>query len=168
MLVPSEEIEAKVREMGARITKDYGGERLLLVGILRGAVVFMSDLMRHLELQCEIDFMEVSSYGAETTSSGVVRILKDMQESVTGRHVLIVEDIIDTGLTLSYLRRSLLARKPVSLEICALLSKPSRRQVDLDVKYVGFEVPDVFVVGYGIDYAGAYRNLPDIRALAPE
>jgi hypoxanthine phosphoribosyltransferase len=168
VLVPSEEIGEKVREMGARITEDYRGEKLLLVGILRGAVVFLSDLMRHLELQCEIDFMEVSSYGAETTSSGVVRILKDMQESVTDRHVLVVEDIIDTGLTLSYLRRSLLARRPVSLEICALLSKPSRRQVDLDVKYVGFEVPDVFVVGYGIDYAGAYRNLPDIRALAPE
>jgi hypoxanthine phosphoribosyltransferase len=168
VLVPSEEIGEKVREMGVRITEDYRGEKLLLVGILRGAVVFLSDLMRHLELQCEIDFMEVSSYGTETASSGVVRILKDMQESVTGRHVLIVEDIIDTGLTLSYLRRFLLARKPISLEICALLSKPSRRQVDLDVKYVGFEVPDVFVVGYGIDYAGAYRNLPDIRALAPE
>ena len=168
VLVPSKEIGEKVREMGARITGDYRGETLLLVGILRGAVVFLSDLMRHLELQCEIDFMEVSSYGAETTSSGVVRILKDMQESVTGRRILIVEDIIDTGLTLSYLRRSLLARRPLSLEICALLSKPSRRQVDLDVKYVGFEVPDLFVVGYGIDYAGAYRNLPDIRALAPE
>ena len=168
VLVPSEEIGEKVREMAVRITEDYRGEKLLLVGILRGAVVFLSDLMRHLELQCEIDFMEVSSYGTETTSSGVVRILKDMQESVTGRHVLIVEDIIDTGLTLSYLRRSLLARKPISLEICALLSKPSRRQVDLDVKYVGFEVPDVFVVGYGIDFAGAYRNLPDIRALPPE
>ena len=114
VLVPSEEIGEKVREMGARITEDYRGEKLLLVGILRGAVVFLSDLMRHLELQCEIDFMEVSSYGAETTSSGVVRILKDMQESVTGRHVLVVEDIIDTGLTLSYLRRSLLARRPVS------------------------------------------------------
>ena len=168
ILVPSAEMKEKVREMGVRITEDYRGETLLLVGILRGAVVFLSDLMRHLELQCEIDFMEVSSYGAETTSSGVVRILKDLEEDITDRHVLIVEDIIDTGLTLTYLRRSLLARKPVSLEICALLSKPSRRQVDLDVKYVGFEVPDVFVVGYGIDFAGAYRNLPDIRALAPE
>jgi hypoxanthine phosphoribosyltransferase len=168
VLVASEEIQEKVREMGARITEDYRGEKLLLVGILRGAVVFLSDLMRNLELQCEIDFMEVSSYGTETTSSGVVRILKDMEENVTGRHVLIIEDIIDTGLTLAYLRRSLLARKPISLEICALLSKPSRRQVDLDVRYVGFEVPDVFVVGYGIDFAGAYRNLPDIHALAPE
>jgi hypoxanthine phosphoribosyltransferase len=168
VLVSSEEIQEKVREMGERITGDYRREKLLLVGILRGAVVFLSDLMRHLELSCEIDFMEVSSYGADTTSSGVVRILKDLQEGITGRHVLIVEDIIDTGLTLSYLRRSLLARKPASLEICALLSKPSRRQIDLDVKYVGFEVPDVFVVGYGIDFAGAYRNLPDIHALDSE
>ena len=168
VLVSSEDIKEKVREIGERITEDYQGEDLLLVGILRGAVVFLSDLMRHLELSCEIDFMEVSSYGAETTTSGVVRILKDLEEDITGRHVLIVEDIIDTGLTLSYLRRSLLARKPASLEICALLSKPSRRQIDLDVKYVGFEVPDEFVVGYGIDFAGAYRNLPDICILKPE
>ena len=168
ILVSSEEIQEKVREMGERITEDYRGKTLLLVGILRGAVVFLSDLMRHLELPCEIDFMEVSSYGAGTTSSGVVRILKDLEEDITERHVLIVEDIVDTGLTLSYLRRSLLARKPASLEICTLLSKPSRRQLDLDVKYVGFEVPDVFVVGYGIDFAGAYRNLPDIHALDSE
>ena len=168
VLVGSEEIREKVREMGARITEDYEGERLLLVGILRGAVVVLSDLMRCVELPCDIDFMDLSSYGSGTSSSGVVRILKDLEEDVSGRHVLIVEDIIDTGLTLSYLRRSLLARKPASLEICTLLTKPSRRQVELDVKYVGFEVPDVFVVGYGIDYAGSYRNLPDIRALDPE
>ena len=165
VLVTSGEIQEKVRGLGERITGDYRDEKLLLVGILRGAVVFLSDLMRHLELECEIDFMEVSSYGSGTSSSGVVRILKDLQENITGKHVLIVEDIVDTGLTLSYLRRSLLARKPASLEVCALLSKPSRRQVDLPVKYLGFEVPDVFVIGYGIDYAGAYRNLPDIRAL---
>jgi hypoxanthine phosphoribosyltransferase len=168
VLVTSEKIEEKVRDLGERISGDYRGEGLLLLGILRGAVVFLSDLMRCLELQCEIDFMEVSSYGAGTTSSGVVRILKDLREDITGRHVLIVEDIIDTGLTLSYLRRTLLARRPASLEICALLSKPSRRQVDLEVKYLGFEVPDEFVVGYGIDYAGGYRNLPDIRALQSE
>jgi hypoxanthine phosphoribosyltransferase len=168
VLVSSKEIQEKVREMGERITEDYRREKLLLVGILRGAVIFLSDLMRHLELPCEIDFMEVSSYGADTTSSGVVRILKDLQEGITDRHVLIVEDIVDTGLTLSYIRHSLLARKPASLEICTLLSKPSRKQVDLAVKYVGFEVPDVFVVGYGIDFAGAYRNLPDIRALKSE
>jgi hypoxanthine phosphoribosyltransferase len=168
VLVSLEDIQEKVREMGRHITEDYRGQKLLLVGVLRGAVVFLSDLMRHLRLPCEIDFIEVSSYGTDTTSSGVVRILKDLEENITGRHVLIVEDIIDTGLTLSYLRRSLLARKPASLEICALLSKPSRREVDLDVKYVGFEVPDVFVVGYGIDFAGAYRNLPDIHALKSE
>ncbi len=168
VLVASEKIGERVRELGERVTEDYRGEELLLVGILRGAVVFLSDLMRYLELPCEIDFMEVSSYGAGTTSSGVVRILKDLEEDITDRHVLIVEDIIDTGLTLSYIRRSLLARGPASLEICALLSKPSRRRVELDVKYLGFEVPDEFVVGYGLDYAGAYRNLPEICVLKPE
>ena len=168
VLIPLAEIGEKVREIGARISEDYRGEKPLLVGILRGAVVVMSDLMRRIELPCEIDFMEVSSYDTGTTSSGVVRILKDLQEDITGRHVLIVEDIVDTGLTLSYLRRSLLARKPASLEICSLLSKPSRRRVELEVRYVGFEVPDEFVVGYGIDYAGAYRNLPDIYAIVPE
>jgi hypoxanthine phosphoribosyltransferase len=165
MLVTSEEIQDKVRELGERITEDYQGEDLLLVGILRGAVVFLSDLMRHLELTCEIDFMDISSYGSGTSSSGVVRILKDLEEDITDRHVLIVEDIIDTGLTLSYLMRILGARQPASLEICTLLSKPSRRQANIDVKYLGFEVPDEFVVGYGIDFAGRYRNLRDIRAL---
>jgi hypoxanthine phosphoribosyltransferase len=168
VLISSEEIEEKVREIGARITEDYRGEKLLLVGILRGAVVIMSDLMRNIDLPCELDFMDISSYGSGTSSSGVVRILKDLEEDITGRHVLIVEDIIDTGLTLSYLMRSLLARRPASLEICALLSKPSRRRAELDVKYLGFEVPDEFVVGYGLDYAGAYRNLPDICILKPE
>jgi hypoxanthine phosphoribosyltransferase len=168
VLITSEEIEDKVREIGARISEDYEGENLLLVGILRGAVVVLADLVRCIELPCELDFMDISSYGTGTSSSGVVRILKDLEEDITGRHVLIVEDIIDTGLTLSYLRRSLLARKPASLEMFSLLSKPSRRQVDLEVRYVGFEVPDVFVVGYGIDYAGAYRNLPNIHALRPQ
>jgi hypoxanthine phosphoribosyltransferase len=168
VLITSQEIEDKVREIGARITEDYNGEKLLLIGILRGAVVIMSDLMRNIDLQCELDFMDISSYGTGTSSSGVVRILKDLEEDITDRHVLIVEDIIDTGLTLSYLMRSLQARKPASLEICALLSKPSRRRADLDVRYLGFEVPDEFVVGYGLDYAGAYRNLPDICVLKPE
>ena len=168
VLITSEEIEDKVREIGARITEDYKGEKPLLIGILRGAVVIMSDLMRNIDLQCELDFMDISSYGTGTSSSGVVRILKDLEEDITDRHVLIVEDIIDTGLTLSYLLRSLQARKPASLEICALLSKPSRRRADLDVRYLGFEVPDEFVVGYGLDYAGAYRNLPDICVLKPE
>ena len=168
VLISSAEIEDKVRELGARITEDYRGEKPLLVGILRGAVVVMSDLMRYIDLQCELDFMDISSYGTGASSSGVVRILKDLEEDITDRHVLIVEDIIDTGLTLSYLMRSLQARKPASLEICALLSKPSRRRADLDVRYLGFEVPDEFVVGYGLDYAGAYRNLPDICVLKPE
>jgi hypoxanthine phosphoribosyltransferase len=168
VLITSQEIEDKVREIGARITEDYKGEKPLLIGILRGAVVIMSDLMRNIDLQCELDFMDISSYGTGTSSSGVVRILKDLEEDITDRHVLIVEDIIDTGLTLSYLMRSLQARKPASLEICALLSKPSRRRADLDVRYLGFEIPDEFVVGYGLDYAGAYRNLPDICVLKPE
>jgi hypoxanthine phosphoribosyltransferase len=168
VLIPSSEIQEKVREMGELITEDYRGERPLLVGILRGAVVVLGDLMRNIDLPCEIDFMDISSYGTGTSSSGVVRILKDLEEDITDRHVLIVEDIIDTGLTLSYIRRSLLARGPASLEICALLSKPSRRRVELGVKYLGFEVPDEFVVGYGLDFAGAYRNLPDICILKPE
>jgi len=168
VLIPSAEIQDKVRELGARITEDYRDKRPLLVGILRGAVVVLGDLMRKTDLPCEIDFMDISSYGTGTSSSGVVRILKDLEEDITDRHVLVVEDIIDTGLTLSYLRRSLLARKPASLEICALLTKPSRRRVEIDVKYLGFEIPDEFVVGYGLDYAGAYRNLPDICILKPE
>jgi len=168
ILIPSAEIEEKVREIGERITEDYAGEKLLLVGILRGAVIVMADLMRKINLPCEIDFMDISSYGSGSSSSGVVRILKDLEEDITDRHVLVVEDIIDTGLTLSYLRRSLLARRPASLEICSLLSKPSRRRAELEVKYLGFEVPDEFVVGYGLDYAGAYRNLPDICILKPE
>jgi hypoxanthine phosphoribosyltransferase len=168
VLIPSSEVQEKVREMGERITEDYRGERPLLVGVLRGAIVVMGDLMRQIDLPCEIDFMDISSYGSGTSSSGVVRILKDLEEDITDRHVLVVEDIIDTGLTLSYLRRSLLARRPASLEICALLTKPSRRRVELDVKYLGFEVPDEFVVGYGLDFAGAYRNLPDICVLRPE
>ena len=168
VLITSDQIEAKVREIGARITEDYRGEKPLLVGVLRGAVVIMSDLMRNIDLQCELDFMDISSYGSGSSSSGVVRILKDLEEDITDRHVLIVEDIIDTGLTLSYLMRSLHARKPASLEVCALLSKPSRRRAQLEVRYLGFEVPDEFVVGYGLDYAGAYRNLPDICVLKPE
>jgi hypoxanthine phosphoribosyltransferase len=168
VLITSSQIQEKLREMGELITRDYRGEKPLLVGVLRGAVIVLGDLMRNIDLPCEIDFMDISSYGTGTSSSGVVRILKDLEEDITDRHVLVVEDIVDTGLTLSYLRRSLLARKPTSLEICALLSKPSRRRVELDIKYLGFEVPDEFVVGYGLDYAGAYRNLPDICILKPE
>jgi hypoxanthine phosphoribosyltransferase len=168
VLIPSSDIQEKLTEIGERITEDYKGERPLLVGVLRGAVIVLGDLMRKIDLPCEIDFMDISSYGTGTSSSGVVRILKDLEEDITDRHVLVVEDIIDTGLTVSYLLRSLQARKPASLEIFALLSKPSRRRVELDVRYLGFEVPDEFVVGYGLDFAGAYRNLPDICVLKPE
>jgi hypoxanthine phosphoribosyltransferase len=168
VLIPSSDIQEKLTEIGERVTEDYKGERPLLVGVLRGAVIVLGDLMRKIDLPCEIDFMDISSYGTGTSSSGVVRILKDLEEDITDRHVLVVEDIIDTGLTLSYLLRSLQARKPASLEIFALLSKPSRRRVELGVKYLGFEVPDEFVVGYGLDFAGAYRNLPDICVLKPE
>jgi hypoxanthine phosphoribosyltransferase len=168
VLIPSSDIQEKLTEIGERITEDYKGKRLLLVGVLRGAVIVLGDLMRKIDLPCEIDFMDISSYGTGTSSSGVVRILKDLEEDITDRHVLVVEDIIDTGLTISYLLRSLQARKPASLEIFALLSKPSRRRVELDVKYLGFEVPDEFVVGYGLDFAGSYRNLPDICVLKPE
>lgn len=168
VLIGSEEIQSKVRELGARITEDYRGDALLLVGILNGSVVVLSDLMRHIELPCEIDFMDVSSYGAGTTSSGEVEILKDLDRSVAGRHLVIVEDIVDTGFTLSRLRDSLLPRGIASLEILTLLSKPSRREVEVDIKYLGFEVPDEFVVGYGIDYAGSYRNLPDVCVLESE
>ena len=168
ILITSAEIQAKVRELGARITVDYAGEKLLLVGILNGSVVVLSDLMRHIGLPCEIEFMDVSSYGAGTASSGDVRVLKDLDRDVTGCHVLIVEDIVDTGLTLSHLLRLLGSRKVATLEICTLLSKPSRRRVDVEIKYLGFEIPDEFVVGYGIDYAGSYRNLPDVCALKPE
>jgi hypoxanthine phosphoribosyltransferase len=168
VLIPSSDIQEKLTEIGERVTEDYKGKGLLLVGVLRGAVIVLGDLMRKIDLPCEIDFMDISSYGTGTSSSGVVRILKDLEEDITDRHVLVVEDIIDTGLTLSYLLRSLQARKPASLEIFALLSKPSRRRVELGVKYLGFEVPDEFVVGYGLDFAGAYRNLPDICVLKPE
>jgi hypoxanthine phosphoribosyltransferase len=168
VLVISDELQEKLRELGETITRDYRAERPLLVGVLRGAVIVLGDLMRNIDLPCEIDFMDISSYGTGTSSSGVVRILKDLEEDITGRHVLVVEDIVDTGLTLSYLLRSLQARKPASLEICALLTKPSRRRVELSVKYLGFEVPDEFVVGYGLDFAGAYRNLPGSRFLTRE
>lgn len=168
VLVPSDQIEERVEEIGTRITEDYEGEQPLLIGILRSAAVFLSDLIREIDLKCEIDFMEVSSYGTGTSSTGAVRVLKDLNEDVAGRHIIVVEDIVDTGLTLSYLLRNLQTRKPASVEACSLLSKPSRREVDVPVKYMGFDVPDDFVVGYGIDFAGEYRNLPDICALKSE
>ena len=164
-LVLAEDLQARVRELAASISRDYQGRRLLLVGVLKGAVFFLSDLMREMSIPCELDFMAVASYGSATDSSGVVRILKDLDIPLEDRDVLIVEDIVDSGLTLQYLLRNLGSRDPASLEVCSLLTKPSRRKVDLPVRYVGFEIPDQFVVGYGLDYDERYRNLPYVAAL---
>lgn len=164
-LVSEGELESRIAELGAEISRDYEDRDLVLVGVLKGAVVFLADLMRELTVPCEVDFMAVSSYGSQTDSSGVVRILKDLDSSIGGRDVLIVEDIIDSGLTLQYLLRNLRAREPRSLEVCALLTKPERRRVDLPTRYVGFEIPDRFVVGYGLDHAQRYRNLRRIAVL---
>jgi hypoxanthine phosphoribosyltransferase len=166
ILVPADELQHRVEELGAQISEDYQGRDLLLIGVLKGAVFFLSDLMRHISIPCEVDFMAVASYGSATDSSGVVRILKDLDAVIAGRDVLIVEDIVDSGLTLSYLLRTLNARGPASLEVCALLTKPERRKVDLPTRYVGFEIPDRFAIGYGLDHAERYRNLPYVAALA--
>jgi hypoxanthine phosphoribosyltransferase len=168
ILVQRDELEHRVRELAAEISRDYADRELLLIGVLKGAVFFLADLMRHLEVVCEVDFMAVSSYGASTDSSGVVRILKDLDASIEGRDVLIVEDIVDSGLTLSYLFRMLRARGPASLEVCALLTKPQRREIDLPIRYVGFEIPNRFAIGYGLDYAERFRNLPYVAVLAAE
>ncbi|HZO33510.1 MAG TPA: hypoxanthine phosphoribosyltransferase [Gaiellaceae bacterium] len=168
ILIGEEELQARIRELGAEISVDYQGKELLLVGVLKGAVFFMADLMRAISVSCEIDFMAISSYGAATDSSGVVRILKDLDLNIDGRHVLVVEDIIDSGLTLSYLLRNLESREPASLEICALLTKPARREIDVPVRYIGFEIPNRFVIGYGLDFAERYRNLPYVGVLRDE
>jgi len=163
--VGAEELRGRVVELGAEISRDYAGLDPVLVGVLKGAVFFIADLVRTITVPCEIDFMAVSSYGSQTDSSGVVRILKDLDASIEGRHVLIVEDIIDSGLTLQYLMRSLNARNPASLEVCALLTKPERLRVDLSPRYVGFEIPNRFAVGSGLDHAQQYRNLDYVAAL---
>lgn len=165
ILVQSDDLRHRVRELAAQINADYEGRNVLLVGVLKGAVFFLADLMSQLTVDCELDFMAVSSYGSSTESSGVVRILKDLDTPVEGRDVLIVEGIIDSGLTLSYLQKNLKAREPASLEVCALLVKPSRLRGDPDLRYVGFEIPDRFVVGYGLDHAQQLRNLPYVAAL---
>jgi hypoxanthine phosphoribosyltransferase len=165
ILIDEETLQRRVEELGAAITEDYRGRDLLLVGVLKGAIFFMADLMRRIALPCEVDFMAISSYGSGTDSSGVVRILKDLDVSVEDRNVLVVEDIVDSGLTLSYLVRNLEARRPASVEICTLLAKPERRENDVDCRYVGFEIPNRFVIGYGLDFAERYRNLPYIGAL---
>jgi hypoxanthine phosphoribosyltransferase len=168
ILIGEQELQARIAELGVEISRDYAGRDLLLVGVLKGAVFFMADLMRELTVPCEIDFMAISSYGAGTDSSGVVRILKDLDINISGRDVVVVEDIIDSGLTLSYLMRSLKARKPATVEICALLTKPERREVDVPVAYVGFEIPNKFVIGYGLDFDERYRNLPYVAVLHPD
>lgn len=166
--ISADEIQSRVKELGERISSDYAGESVLLVAILRGAAIFVADLARSMSDPVEIDFMAVSSYGSATKSSGVVRIIKDLEEDIAGRHVLLVEDILDTGLTLKYLLRNLASRKPASLEVVTLLCKEGAQRVQLQCKYVGFEVPDEFVVGYGLDYAERYRNLPYVGILKPE
>ncbi len=168
ILIGEQELQARIAELGVEISRDYAGRDLLLVGVLKGAVFFMADLMRELTVPCEIDFMAISSYGAGTDSSGVVRILKDLDINISGRDVVVVEDIIDSGLTLSYLMRSLKARKPATVEICALLTKPERREVEVPVAYVGFEIPNKFVIGYGLDFDERYRNLPYVAVLHPD
>jgi len=166
ILVQADELNRRVVQLGGEIARDYAGrEPVLLVGVLKGALFFLSDLMRRLDVACEVDFMAVASYGSATQSSGVVRILKDLDAVIEDRHVLLIEDIVDSGLTLQYLLRNLRARGPASLEVCALLTKPSRRKVELEPRYVGFEIPDRFVIGYGLDHEERYRNLPYVAAL---
>jgi hypoxanthine phosphoribosyltransferase len=165
ILVQQDDLQHRVRELAQEVSLDYQGRDLLLVGVLKGAVFFLSDLMRYLEVPVEVDFMAVASYGSSTDTSGVVRILKDLDRPIEDRHVLIVEDIVDSGLTLSYLLRTLQARNPASLEVCALLTKPERRKVELPIRYVGFEIPNRFAIGYGLDHAERFRNLPYVAVL---
>ncbi|GIU97911.1 MAG: hypoxanthine phosphoribosyltransferase [Actinomycetota bacterium] len=167
VLITAEEIETRLAELGEAITRDHAGQTLLLIGVLKGAFVVMADLSRHINLPLEFDFMAVSSYGAATKTSGVVRILKDLDHDIEGRDVLIVEDIVDSGLTLNYLLKNLQARRPASLEVAALLRKEGIQEVDIDIRYVGFDIPPEFVVGYGLDYGERFRNLPFVATLKP-
>ena len=168
VLIDEDALSSRVAELGAEVSVDYEGRDLLLIGVLKGAVFFMADLMRHIAVPCEVDFMAISSYGDSTDSSGIVRILKDLDINIEGRDVLVVEDIIDSGLTLSYLMRNLESREPASLEVCALMTKPDRREIDVPVRYIGFEIPNRFVVGYGLDFGERYRNLPYVAVLSEE
>ena len=167
VLISEEDIHVKVVELGKRISSDYAGKELLMIGILKGAMIFLADLVRKISVPAQYDFMAVSSYGASSKSSGEVRILKDLEYGIEGRHIIIVEDIVDTGLTLNYLAENLKSRDPASVKICTLLDKPSRRTVPVEIDYNGFVIPDEFVVGYGLDYSGRYRNLPCIMVLSP-
>ena len=168
VLLSNEEIQEKVKELGKKITEDYKGKDLLVVVILKGSVIFAADLLRAIDLPVEIDFISVSSYGKGTTSSGIVKIIKDLNESIENKHILIVEDILDSGKTLFNLTHLLETRRPASMEVCTLLNKPERREADIEAKYMGFDIPDAFVVGYGLDYAEKYRNLPYIGILKRE
>ena len=168
VLITADQLAQRISELGAQITEEYAGKRLLLLGVLKGAVIFLVDLARQIQLSLEIDFMAISSYGASTQSSGIVRILKDLEDSVEGQHILVVEDIVDSGLTLDYLLRSLAARGPASIKVCGLLLKDRPRELTVPIDYVGFTIPDRFVVGYGLDFAERYRNLPYIGVLRPE
>jgi hypoxanthine phosphoribosyltransferase len=168
VLIDTDALSVRIAELGTEISSDYEGRDLLLIGVLKGAVFFMADLMRKLTIPCEVDFMAISSYGASTDSSGVVRILKDLDINIEGRHVLVVEDIIDSGLTLSYLMRNLESREPATLEVCALLTKPDRREMEVPVRYIGFEIPNRFVIGYGLDFGERYRNLPYVAVLSDD
>jgi hypoxanthine phosphoribosyltransferase len=167
IIISEEDIRSRIAELGAEISRDYAGQSVLLVAVLRGAALFIADLSREITVPVELDFMAVSSYGSSTKSSGVVRILKDLDELIEGKHVLVVEDILDTGLTLKYLLKNLASRKPASLEVVTLLSKEGKQRVPISCKYIGFTVPDEFVVGYGLDFAERYRNLPYIGVLRP-
>ncbi|HET6689616.1 MAG TPA: hypoxanthine phosphoribosyltransferase [Miltoncostaeaceae bacterium] len=164
-LVPEEALQARIRELAADVSADYEGRQPLVIGVLKGAVFFIADLLRHMTVPVELDFMAVSSYGSSTHSSGVVRILKDLDIPIAGRDVLVVEDVIDSGLTLSYLMKNLASRQPASLEICSLLTKPGYKRLNIPIRYVGFELPDAFVIGYGLDYSERWRNLPYIAIL---
>lgn len=166
ILIPSDRLQTRIAELAADISRDYAGRDLLVIGVLKGAIFFIADLVRQLSIPCEIDFMAVASYGSSTHSSGVVRILKDLDASIVGRDVLVVEDVIDSGLTLSYLMKNLASRQPATLEICTLLTKPGHRRLSINTRYVGFDLPDVFVVGYGLDFDERFRQLPYIGALA--
>ena len=168
ILVQPDDLSHRVQQLAEEISRDYDGRDLLLVGVLKGAIFFLSDLMREITIPCEVDFMAVASYGSATDSSGVVRILKDLDAPIEGRNVLIVEDIVDSGLTLQYLLRNLRARGPASVEVCALLTKPERHKIELEARYVGFEIPNRFAIGYGLDHDERYRNLPFVAALQRE
>jgi len=168
ILIPESALQSRVRELGHAISSDYEGKEPLLVGILTGAFLFLADRLRHVTIPCQVDFMATSSYGVGTESSGIVRILKDLDQTIEGRHVLIVDDIIDTGLTMDYMLETLKARYPASLRVCALLDKVPRRRREVRIDYRGFEIPDKFVVGYGLDFAGRYRNVPFVCVLKPQ